>query len=80
MPVPSVPQVQGLESDFTKGLTTTPTSMPGTTISDFVETAAIAMPSSMEDNISIDPWPIEQSTGAFGGMTGFELSYPNNWF
>jgi hypothetical protein len=80
MPGTSIPQVQGLESDFTKGLTTTPTSMPSTTISDFIETAAIAMPSSMEDNISIDPWPIEQSTGSFGGLTGFELSYPNNWF
>jgi hypothetical protein len=80
MPATSVPQVQGLESDFTKGLGATPTSMPGTSVGDFAETAAIAMPSSLEDNNLIDPWPIEQSTGSFGGLTSFELSYPNNWF
>jgi hypothetical protein len=80
MPATSVPQVQGLESDFTKGLNATPTSMPVSSVGDFSETAAIAMPSSLEDNISIDPWPIEQSTGSFGGLTSFELTYPNNWF
>jgi hypothetical protein len=80
MAATSVPQVQGLESDFTKGLGATPTSMPGTSVGDFAETAAIAMPSSLEDNNLIDPWPIEQSTGPFGGLTSFELSYPNNWF
>jgi hypothetical protein len=81
MPATSVSQVQELESDFTKGLTATPTSMPSTGVNDFAETAAIVMPSSLEDNISIDPWPIEQSTGGpFGGLTNFELSYPNNWF
>jgi hypothetical protein len=80
MPVASVPHVQGLESDFTKGLSTAPTSMPSTTVNDFPETAAIAMPSTLEDNISIDPWPIEQNAGTFGGMSGFELSYANNWF
>jgi hypothetical protein len=81
MPVTSVPQVQGLDSDFTKGLTSAPTSMPSTTFHDFADTAAIAMPNTLEDNISIDPWPIEQSTGSFGGMNGFEMSYhQNNWF
>lgn len=80
MPATSIAHVQGLESDFTKGLSTAPTSMPSTTVNDFAETAAIAMPSNLEDNISIDPWPIEQNAASFGGMTGFELSYPNNWF
>jgi len=80
MPAASLSQVQGLDSDFTKGLTATPTSMPSTGMPDFTETAAIAMPAGLEDNVSIDPWPIEQSTGSFGGLTGFELSYPNNWF
>jgi hypothetical protein len=80
VPVTSGPHVQSLDSDFTKGLSATPVSMPNTMVSDFIETAAIAMPSNLEDNISIDPWPIEQSTGSYGGLTGFELSYPNNWF
>jgi hypothetical protein len=53
--------------------------MPSTTFNDFADTAAIAMPNTLEDNISIDPWPIEQSTGSFGGMNVFE-SYQNNWF
>jgi hypothetical protein len=80
VPVTSASQVQVLDSDFTKGLSTTPVSMPTATINDFIEAAAIAMPSNLEDNISIDPWPIEQSTGAYSGLNGFELSYPNNWF
>jgi hypothetical protein len=80
MPTTSVPQVQSLESDFTKGLTATPPMIPSTMVNDFTETAAIAMPSNLEDNISIDPWPIEQSTGGFGGMSPYELSYSNNWF
>ncbi|KAF1911099.1 hypothetical protein BDU57DRAFT_524815 [Ampelomyces quisqualis] len=80
MPTISVPQVQPLDSDFTKGLTSTPTSMPNTTFNDFAETAPIALPNTLEENISIDPWPIEQSTGSFGAMNAFELSHPNNWF
>jgi hypothetical protein len=80
MPATAVSQVQSLDSDFTKGLNATPTSMPNTTVGDFVETAAIAMPSSLEDNISIDPWPIEQNANSFGNLMGFELAYHNNWF
>ncbi|KAH8730674.1 hypothetical protein GQ44DRAFT_606025 [Phaeosphaeriaceae sp. PMI808] len=76
----SVPHMQGLESDFTKGLGAASMSMPNTTANDFPETAAIAMPSSLQDEISIDPWPIEQSTGPFGGLSGFDLNYSNNWF
>jgi hypothetical protein len=71
--------VQGLESDFTKGLGATPTSMPSTTYGDYIDTAAIAIPNSLDDNTSIEPWPIEQSTGVFSGWNSFELSYPNNW-
>lgn len=81
MPSTSMSQVQNLDSDFTKGLTSVPTSVPNTMVHDFAETAAIAMPNSLQENISIDPWPIEQSTGAFGGMPAYDLSYPsNNWF
>lgn len=76
----SVPNMQSLEPDFGKGLSAAPTSMVTTTANDYAETAAIAMPSNLEDNIAIDPWPIEQNAGPFGGLTGFELSYPNNWF
>lgn len=77
----SVPQIQGLESDFTKGLNSIPTSMPSTSISDFTEATAITMPNHLEDNISIDPWPIEQSAATFGGgFTGFEMPYPATWF
>jgi hypothetical protein len=79
MPTVSVPHVHGLESDFTKGLNTAPTSMPSTSVSDFAESTAITMPIGLEDNISIDPWPIEQNAVAFGGFTGFE-SYPTTWF
>jgi hypothetical protein len=79
VPATSVPYVQGLESDFTKGLGATPTSMPSTTYGDYVDTAAIAIPNSLDDNTSIEPWPIEQSTGVFSGWNSFELSYPNNW-
>ncbi|KAF2025861.1 hypothetical protein EK21DRAFT_75437 [Setomelanomma holmii] len=75
----SVPYVQGPESDFTKGLGTAPTSMPTTTYGDYVDTAAITIPNNLDDNIPIEPWPIEQSTGAFSGWNSFELSYPNNW-
>jgi hypothetical protein len=75
----SVPHVHGLESDFTKGLHTAPTSMPSTSVGDFAETAAIAMPSNLEDNISIDPWPIETNAIAYGGFTGFD-NYANDWF
>jgi hypothetical protein len=80
MPATSMAQGQGLESDFTKGLTAAPTSMPNSTMNDFATTAAIAMPNTLQDNISLDPWPIEQSTGSFGGLSGFELSFPNNWY
>jgi hypothetical protein len=80
LPATSMPQGQDLESDFTKGLTATPVSMPSSTMNDFANTAAIAMPTTLQDDVSIDPWPIEQSTGSFGGLTGFELSFPNNWY
>lgn len=80
MPSVAVQHIHGLESDFTKGLSAAPTSMPSTSVGDFDETAAIAMPSNLEDDTSIDPWPIEQNGLPFGGMTGFDLSYPNNWF
>ncbi|KAH7083336.1 hypothetical protein BKA63DRAFT_434392 [Paraphoma chrysanthemicola] len=79
IPATSVPYVQGLESDFAKGLGPAPTSMPSSTFGDYVDTAAIAMPNTLDDNMSIEPWPIEQSTGAFGGWNSFELTYPNNW-
>ncbi|KAL5115832.1 transcriptional activator haa1 [Pleosporales sp. CAS-2024a] len=79
MPATSVSQMQGLESDFTKGLTAPPSSTSATRADDYTETAAMTMSNILEDNISIDPWPIEQSTGSFG-MASFELSYPNNWF
>jgi len=80
MPGTSVSNMQGLDSDFTKGLSAGPTSMSGSMASDFADTAAIAMPSNLEDNVSIDPWPIEQNASPFGGLGGLELSYPNNWF
>lgn len=78
--IPAVSHVHGFESDFTKGLTAAPTSMPSASIADFAETAAIAMPSGLEDNNSIDPWPIEQSGLPFNGMTAYELPYANSWF
>jgi len=80
MPAVSVPHMHGLESDFTKGLSAAPPSMPSTSVGDYTETAAIAIPSSLEDNLSIDPWPIEQNGLPFGAMAGFESTYPNNWF
>lgn len=79
LPATSIP-VQSLEPDFTKGMAAAPTSMPSNVLTDFAETDAISMPSNLEDNIAIDPWPIDQNSGPFGGMSGFEFAYPNNWF
>ena len=76
----SVPSAQDLEPTFAKSLSAAPTTMTSTASNDFAETAAIAMPTNFEDVVPIDPWPIDQNNGAFGGLNSFELSYSNNWF
>lgn len=81
MPVPtSVASTQGFDADFVKSLGVAPTSMPTTTTNDFAETAAIAMPSSLDVPIDIDPWPVEQNLIPYSNMDTFDMSYNNNWF
>ncbi|KAF2130445.1 hypothetical protein P153DRAFT_366032 [Dothidotthia symphoricarpi CBS 119687] len=74
----SVPNTQGFEPDLMKSLNTAPTTMHSAFSNDFAETAAIAIPNTIDD-ISIEPWPIEQSTGSFNAFNAFDLTYPNNW-
>jgi hypothetical protein len=76
MSATSVPDMQIFESSFAKGMNV-PTSISSNTASGFAEAAATSMPSDPENNISIDPW---EPSSPFGGMTGFDLTYPNNWF
>jgi hypothetical protein len=56
--------------------------MTSTASSDFADTAAISMPSNFEDVVPMDPWPLDQTNGAFNAMNNFDLSsYANNgWF
>lgn len=79
MPATTLSDIQSLESSYGKGLSAAPTSIPSTMTSDFADTAAIAMPSTIDDNIAIDPWPIEQNGAPFGALNPFEL-YNNQWF
>jgi hypothetical protein len=78
----SMPNMLGFEPIYAKSMTAAPMAMTSTASPDFPETAAISMPSNFEDIGPIDPWPLEQSNGAFTGMNNFDLSsYANNsWF
>lgn len=77
----SMSNVQDLEPIFAKSISAAPLAMANTAQSDFIETAAISMPSNYEDVVPIDPWPLDQSHGAFGAMNNFDLSpYNNTWF
>ncbi|OAL52400.1 hypothetical protein IQ07DRAFT_504825 [Pyrenochaeta sp. DS3sAY3a] len=75
-----LPNVQDLEPTFAKSLNDMSTTLATTTSNDFAETAAISMPSTFEDVIPIDAWSMDQSNAFSGGLTGFDLSYSNNWF
>lgn len=77
-PMTSIPRTQSFEPDLMKGLDTTQTTIPNAFSTEFTEPAAIAIPNTIDD-ISIEPWPIEQSTGAFNAFNAFDLTYPNNW-
>jgi hypothetical protein len=78
----SMPNMLGFEPIYAKSMTAAPAPMTSTTSSDFVDTAAISMPSNYEDIVPIDPWPLDQSNGAFNAMNNFDLSsYANpSWY
>ncbi|KAF1829798.1 hypothetical protein BDW02DRAFT_583398 [Decorospora gaudefroyi] len=78
----SMPNMLGFEPMYAKSITAAPTAMTSTASSDFAETAAISMPSTFDNNVPIEPWPLNQSNGAFNTMDNFDLSsYANNgWF
>ncbi|CAN9133004.1 unnamed protein product [Alternaria sp. RS040] len=72
----------GFDPIYAKSITAAPATMTSTASSDFADTAAISMPSNFEDVVPMDPWPLDQTNGAFNAMNNFDLSsYANNgWF
>jgi hypothetical protein len=72
----------GFDAIYAKSMTTAPAAMTSTASPDFVDTAAISMPSNFESGLPMDPWPIDQTNGAFNAMNNFDLSsYANpGWF
>lgn len=78
----TMPTMLAYEPMYAKSMTAAPATMTSTASPDFAETAAISMPSNFEEIVPMDPWPIDQSNGAFNAMNNFDLSsYANNsWF
>lgn len=72
----------GFDPIYAKSMTAAPAAMTSTASPDFADTAAISMPSNFEDIVPMDPWPLDQSNGAFNAMNNFDLSYAtnNSWF
>lgn len=70
---------QGLELDLSKALSPV-TSMPAATVGDmYAETRALAMPNSIDEAASNDPWAFDQSNLAFTGFDTFDIpsTFPN---
>ncbi|RMZ74586.1 copper fist dna binding domain [Pyrenophora seminiperda CCB06] len=84
----SMPNMLSFDAIYAKSMTAAPSAMTSTATSDFAGPTALAMPSSFEDTSSfedvvpIDPWPLDQSNGAFNTMNNIDFaSYANNgWF
>lgn len=76
-----MPNMLGFDPIYAKSMTAAPATMTSTASPDFADTAALSMPSNFEDVVPMDPWPIDQTNGAFNAMNNFDLSYTNNgWF
>ena len=76
-----MPNMLGFDPIYAKSMTAAPATMTSTASPDFADTAALSMPSNFEDVVPMDPWPIDQTNGAFNAMNNFDLSYTNSgWF
>ena len=79
IPVTTMSTSQAFESDFSKSQSIAPATMPTTSMTDFADAAAIAIPGNFDDVVSNDPWPMEQNLMAFDSMNAFDTTYAHNW-
>ncbi|KAF3037831.1 hypothetical protein E8E12_007881 [Didymella heteroderae] len=79
IPVTTMSTSQAFESDFSKSQSIAPATMPTTSMTDFADAAAIAIPGSFDDVVPNDPWPMEQNLMAFDSMNAFDTTYAQNW-
>lgn len=79
IPVTTMSTSQAFESDFPKSQSLAPTTMSTTSMTDFADAAAIAIPGNFDDVVPNNPWPMEQNLMAFDSMNAFDATFAQPW-